>query len=167
MKFEKKKFFTWKQKIAILFKGYLRYKTILCHKAALDVYFMIFFIWRKNKVSFLRYRDFCVFVKPADFKIFDVIISIGASYKLHLCLFLLKPKSYQNEIWSNTSAVLQTFLICFWVNAEDWKLVPGFFMILLKWWHRKIWLFFNGWHITFLVVLYSPFTFQKNETLEY
>ena len=61
-----------------MFKGYLRYKTILCHKAALDVQLMNFFIWRKNNVLFSRYRDFCVFVKPADFKIYDVIISIAA-----------------------------------------------------------------------------------------
>ena len=58
-----------------LLKGYLRYKTIFCHKVALDVYLMNFFIWRKN-VSFSRYQDCCVFVKVADFKIWDVIISI-------------------------------------------------------------------------------------------
>ena len=61
-----------------MFKGYLCYKTILCYKTALDVYLMNFFIWRKNNASFLRYRDFCVFVKPAGFKICDVIISIAA-----------------------------------------------------------------------------------------
>ena len=86
-------------------KGYLCQKTILCHKTALDVQLMNFFIGRKNKVSFLRYRDFCVFVKPADFKICDVIISIAAKCKLHLCIFLLNPKSYPNEIWSNTSVL--------------------------------------------------------------
>ena len=44
---------------------------------------MNFFIWRKNNASFSRYRDFCVFVKPADFKTCDVIISIAAQCKLH------------------------------------------------------------------------------------
>ena len=58
-------------------KGYLHYKTILCHKVALDVQLMIFFIWRKNNVSFWRYQDFCVFVKSADSKTCDVIISIA------------------------------------------------------------------------------------------
>ena len=42
------------------FKGYLRYKTILCHKVALDVQLMnFFFICIKNNVSFLRYQGFC------------------------------------------------------------------------------------------------------------
>ena len=54
--------------------GYLRYKTTFCLKETLDVQTMIFFIWRKN-VSFLRYIDFCVYVKFTDFKICDVIIS--------------------------------------------------------------------------------------------
>ena len=53
-------------------KGYLRYKTILCHKVDLDVELMDFFIWRKNTVLFSRYRDFCAFVKSADFKTCDV-----------------------------------------------------------------------------------------------
>ena len=29
----------------------------------------------------------------------------------------------------------------FWLNAGDWKLVPGSFMILLKWQYSKIWPF--------------------------
>ena len=37
---------------------------------------MIFFIWRKNYVSFSRYLDFFVFVKSKDFKICDIIIDI-------------------------------------------------------------------------------------------
>ena len=59
------------------FKGYLRYKTILCYKVTLDMQLMNFFIWRKNNVLFSRYRDFCVFVKPTNFKICDVIINIA------------------------------------------------------------------------------------------
>ena len=61
----------------IVLKGYLHYKTILCHKVALDVELINFLIWRKN-VSISRYRDFCVFVKLEGFKICDVIISITA-----------------------------------------------------------------------------------------
>ena len=61
--------------LAIL-KGYLCYKTILCHEVALDVKLMNFFIWIKN-VSFSRYWDFCGFVKSADLKICDDIISIA------------------------------------------------------------------------------------------
>ena len=39
---------------------------------------MNLFIWGKNNVSFPRYQDFGVFMKPVDFKICDVIISIAA-----------------------------------------------------------------------------------------
>ena len=44
----------------------------------LDVQLMIFFIGRKNSVPFSRYQDFRVSMKPADFKICDVIVSIAA-----------------------------------------------------------------------------------------
>ena len=37
----------------------------------------------------------------------------------------MNPKCYQNEIWSNTSVLYDTFLTCFWLNGGDWKLVPG------------------------------------------
>ena len=66
---------------------------------------MNFFIWNKNNVSFSKYLDFCVFVKSRNFEICDVIISIATYRKLHLYLFILNPKSYQNEIWSNTSVL--------------------------------------------------------------
>ena len=59
-------------------KGYLRYKTIFCYKAAFDVQLMNFFIWRENNVSFSRYLGFCDFVKPTDLKICDVIIGIAS-----------------------------------------------------------------------------------------
>ena len=36
----------------------------------------------------------------------------------------------------------------FWLNAGDWKLVPGPFMILLKWQYSEIWSFLivDIWH---------------------
>ena len=86
-------------------KVYLRYKTIFCRKVALDMWLINFFIRRKNDVLFSRYLDFCVFMKSIDLKICDVIIGIATLWKLHLCLFPLNRKYYQNEIWSNTSVV--------------------------------------------------------------
>ena len=65
------------REIVVNFKGYLRYNSVFCHKVALDVQLMNLFIWNKNNVSFSRYLDFCVFLKSADFKICDVIISIA------------------------------------------------------------------------------------------
>ena len=58
-------------------KGYLYYKTTFCHKVALDAQLVNFFIWRKNNILFLRYRDSWVFVESTDFKICDVIIDIA------------------------------------------------------------------------------------------
>ena len=67
-----------------------------------------------------------------DIEIF-VFYEILRSLKLHLCLFLLNPKSYQNEIWANTSVLYDKhFYHVFWLNAGDWKLVAGSFMILFK-----------------------------------
>ena len=46
--------------------------------------------------------------------------------KLHLCLFLMNPKYYQNETWSNTSVLHNKhFYQVIWLNVGDWKLVPG------------------------------------------
>ena len=56
------------------------------------------FISRKNNALFSSYLGICVFVKFTDFKICGVIIGISTKWNLHLCLFLLNPKYYQNEI---------------------------------------------------------------------
>ena len=58
-------------------------------------------------------------------------------------------------------AVWQAFLKYFWLNAGDWKLVPGFFKILLRWQYSKIWPLFNGRHMPFLINC-PLFTFFKN-----
>ena len=68
---------------------------------------MIFLFEEKNNVSFSRYLDFCVFVKCTDFKICGVIISIDT---LNLGLFLLNPRRYENEFWSNTSVLYDKHL---------------------------------------------------------
>ena len=57
----------------------------------------LLFTCRKN-VLLLRCLDFCIFVKSTDFKTYEVIIGIVTYCKLHLCLFLLSPKYYQNEV---------------------------------------------------------------------
>ena len=43
-----------------------------------------------------------------------------------------------------------------------WKLVPGPFMILLKMTLQPDLAIFNGWHMPFLIVLYSPFQKKWN-----
>ena len=68
------------------------------------------------------------------------IKGIATLWKSHLRLFLLNLKYYQNEIWSSTRcAAWQTFLKCFWLNAGDWKLVPGPSMTLRKLQYSEIW----------------------------
>ena len=47
-------------KVVPVFKGYLRYKTILCHKVAIDVQLMNFFIFLS--FLFFRSRDIKIFV---------------------------------------------------------------------------------------------------------
>ena len=139
-------------------KGYPHYKTSPSHVIK------DFFIWRESDVSFSRYLDFCAFMKSTNFKICDVIIDIAPWWKLHLRLFLLNPTYYQNQnSVKYYCAVWQTFLTCFWFNAGDWKLVPGPFMILLKWQYSEICPFLV---ITFTFFKCPLFTFSKIETLE-
>ena len=117
---------------------------------------MDFFISRKNNVSFSGYQDFCVFVKPANFKICDTIVSTAASCKFRLCLFLLNHKSYQNEIWSNT-------LVCCMTNisnkflTECWRLETSSRLSydFIKKTIQQDLAIFNGWHIPFLIVLFK------------
>ena len=61
-------------------------------------------------------------------------------------------------------AVWKTFLNCFWLNAGDWKLVPGSFIFFLKMTIKQDRTIFNSWHLPFYIVTYSPF--QKDGTLE-
>ena len=88
---------------------------------------------------------------------------------LQLCLFLLNPKYYQYEIWSDTS-VLQTniymtnisdmFLVQCWRLETSSRIFFDFIEMIIKW----DLVIFNSWHLPFLNVPYSPS--QKNETLE-
>ena len=53
----------------------------------------------------------------------------------------------------------------FLAQSWDWKLVSGYFIILMKWWYNEIcqFLVVDIYHFQFSL-MYSPF--QKNETLE-
>ena len=124
-----------------IIKGYLRYETILCNGVALDAQLMIFFIWRENNVAFLRYLDYCDFVKSTDLKICDVIIGIATQWKLHLCLFLLNPKYYGNGFVQMLLCCMTKISNMFCLIARAWKLIPSHFMILLKWQYSQVWPF--------------------------
>ena len=127
---------------------------------------MNFFIWRKKNVSLSRYWDFCVFVKPAGFKICDVIMSIAA---------LMYCYTYAYFFWILSSIKMKfcQILVCCMTNnsnmflAECWRLKASsrLFYGFNKMTIQQDPAIFTGWHITFLIVLYSPFQ-KKNETLE-
>ena len=123
---------------------------------------MGFFIWTKSNVSFSRYRDFCVFVKCKDFKICYVIISIATSWKLHLYLFLLNPKSYQMKLDQilvcSMAHISNMFLAQCWRLETSFRLSYDFIKMAIE---RNL-AFFNSWHF-FNCPL---FTLKKNETLE-
>ena len=79
------------------FKGYFRFKTNFCHKVALDVQLMIFFIWRSNRVSFSRYLHFSIFMKSTDFKTRDVI---KYCYTMELTLMIISLESQALSKWN-------------------------------------------------------------------
>ena len=119
---------------------------------------MNFFIWRKNNVLFSSYQDFCVFVKPADFKLCDVITSYTYAYFFWI-LSSIKMKFGQILVccMKNLSNMFST---------ECWRLETSsrlFCDFIRKAIQQDLGIF-NGWHIPFSIVLYS--LFQKNETLE-
>ena len=101
-------------------KDYLCYKTILSHKIALDVQLMNFFIWRKNNISFLRYWDFCVFVKA----------QISKSVTPSQALLDNRSYTYVYFFWilSTIKMKFGQILVCYMTNisniflAECWRL---------------------------------------------
>ena len=102
-------------------KGYLRHKSIFCHKVALDVK-LIFLIWRKN-VSFSRYLDFYVFVKFTNYT-FAYSFWILRSIKMKFGQMLVYP----------ITNIFSMFL------AQCWRLETNsrLFMILMKWHYNEV-----------------------------
>ena len=124
---------------------------------------MNFFIWRKINVSFSRYRDFCVFMKPADFKFVtsSQVLLHNARYTYAFFFWILNPikmKFGQILVCCMTN-ISKMFLFECWRLKASSRLFYDFII-----WNLQDLAIFNGWHILFLIVLYSPF--QKYETLE-
>ena len=108
---------------------------------------------------FSRYQDFCVFMKPADFKICDVIISIAAYAYFFWILSPIKMKFGRILVCCVTN-ISNMFL------TECWRLETGsrLFYDFIKKTIQQDLTIFNGWYIPFLIIHYSPF--QRNKTLE-
>ena len=96
---------------------------------------------------------FCV--KSTDFKTCDVIIGIAEQWKLHLCLFILNPKYYQNEF--DQMLVRCMINISNMFLAQCWKLETSSrpFYDFIKTIYRDLPIFNSG-HVPFLIVPYSP-----------
>ena len=134
--------FLWQaRKTLSIFKGYPHYKSIFCLKVVLDVYLMKFFIWRENDVPFPKCLDLRVFVK-------FVYVNIKIKF---------------SQILVN---LITNIFNMFWLNARDWKLVSGPFMILIKWQYDEIWQFLVVDIYHYWILSYSPFQKIKHLKLE-
>ena len=120
-----------------------------------------------------RYRDFCVFVQPADSKIRDVTIRLldNVSYTYAYFFWILSPINMK----------FGQILVCCMTNipnmflAECWRLETSssLFYDFIEMTIQQDLVIFNACHILFSIALYSPFLFsialyspfQKNETL--
>ena len=117
------------------------------------------FIWRKNNVSFSRYQDF---VLLWNLHISKSVMSYNASQTHAYFFWILSPIKMK----------FGQILVCWMTNisnmflAECWRLGTStkLFYDFIKMKIQQDMAIFNGWHIPFLIVLYSPF--QKRETLE-
>ena len=70
------------------------------------------------------------FAESINLKICDIIIDIAVHYNLWFCFF--KNLMYESEIRSDISGTYEKHFQ--FVNSWDyWKLIPGPFMILIKW----------------------------------
>ena len=118
----------------------------------------------KSNVSFSRYLDFCASVKLIDFKICDVIIGIASWWNLHMLIsfrFLSTIKMKFGEILvSCMRSISEMFL------GQCWRLETSSrsFYDFIKMKIQQDLAIFNVWHLSSLIVSYSPF--QKIETLK-
>ena len=120
---------------------------------------MGFFIWRKNNVSLSRYRDFCAFANPTDFKICDDIINIAAyaSCCYAYCFWILSSIKMKlgHILVSCMTNISNMILAGCWRLETSCKLFYDFVKMIIM-------AVFNGWHIPFLIVLFSPFQKRWN-----
>ena len=67
----------------MIFKGYLRYKTITSKNVSSEAQVKNFFISQKSYVPFSSYSSFCIFNHPMIFQICDVMMSISIGDRVH------------------------------------------------------------------------------------
>ena len=129
---------------------------------------MVFFIWKKNNVSFSRYQDFLCFCEVCRFQILwrhhKHCCLMLISYYLDLCLFLLNLIPIKMTFGQILVYCITNISNIFLAECGRLKTSSSPFYDFIKMTIQQDLAIFHGWHIPFLIALYSPF--QKNETLE-
>ena len=77
--------------------------------------------------------------------------------EVHLCLFLLNPKYFQNEIWSNTTALYDKHFNMFLAQCWRMETSSNYFYDFIKMIINQDLATFNSQHLSFLNVPCLPF----------
>ena len=124
---------------------------------------MNLFIWRKINVSFPRYQDFCIFMKPRVSKLVtsSKVLLHNASYTSAYFFWTLRSikMKFGQILVCCVTDISNMFLAEWWRLKTSSRLYYDFIKMTIQ----QDLVIFNGCHILFSIVLYSPF--QKNETL--
>ena len=88
-------------KCQMIFKGYLRYKTIASQNVSSYAQIKNFFVSWKCFVSFSRYSSFCIFNHFMIYQICDIMMSISTWERIHFWLYLLNHNSLSHQTWPN------------------------------------------------------------------
>ena len=123
----------------VIFKGYIHCKKLLPSSSPWCGIYDFFSL--KEKLYFvLEISSFLCF-----YKIHQNLWRPHRHYYIMQVVFILI--SFESSVPSKWNLVKywfaewQTFPTCFWLNAGDWKLVPGPVFILVKWQWSEIWSF--------------------------
>ena len=102
-------------------KGYLCYKTIIYQNVSSESQVKNFFISWKSFVPFSIYSSFCNFKHPMIYQIYDVMMSISTSDRVHFLIHLLNHNSLSHQTWQiNTYKLGQELFWNLLNNLEDW-----------------------------------------------
>ena len=83
-----------------MFKGHLRYKTIISQNLSSKAQVNFFFVWSGNYIPFSRYSSFCILNYPALYEICDVMMIFSTQDMVHFSVYLLSHNSLRQQIWS-------------------------------------------------------------------
>ena len=122
---------------------------------------MIFFIWRKN-VSFLRYLDFCVFVKSTNFKICTSSWTLNHNGSCTFAYFIwiistIKIKLGQILVYLITN-ISNTFSVQHWRQETGSRPLYDLNEMAI---YQDLSVY-SSWYLPFLILPYSSFQKMKH-----